>query len=67
MKYFKIVRSWSVKAEDEADAFRLVAADPGKYLESEAVTRTEYKRPQQESAGWTHGIVDQLTGSSRRR
>jgi hypothetical protein len=35
MKYFKIKRTWSVKAEDEAEAFRVVAADPTEHLESE--------------------------------
>ena len=43
MKYFKITRTWSVKAADEAEAIHLVATDPDKYLESETVTRTEYK------------------------
>ena len=65
MKYFKITRTWSVKADDEAEAFRLVAADPTKYLESEAVTRTEYKRPKPE-AGWGAAIRGQLTGAPKR-
>ena len=37
MKYFKITRTWSVKAADEAEAVHLVATDPDKYLESETV------------------------------
>ncbi|MGY1710361.1 hypothetical protein ACI8AC_12715 [Geodermatophilus sp. SYSU D00758] len=62
MKYFKITRTWSVKAESEEEAFKKVAADPHKYLESEAVTRTEYKRPQQGGGGWTAALATQLTG-----
>ena len=66
MKYFKITRTWSVKADDEADAFRLVAADPNKYLESEAVTRTEYKKPKPEQTGWGAAVRNQLLGSTKR-
>ena len=65
MKYFKITRTWSVKADDEAEAFRLVAADPKKHLESEAVTRTEYQKPKQQT-GWGAGFRNQLVGSSKR-
>src|SRR5512135_3709681 len=63
MKYFKITRTWSVKAEDEAEALRQIAADPTKHLESETVARTEYKRRKQET-GWAAGIRSQLTGSN---
>ena len=42
MKYFKITKTWSVKAESEDEAIKQVAADPGQYLDSETVTRTEY-------------------------
>ncbi len=56
MKYFKVTRTWSVRAQDEAEALGLIAAaDSGKYLESESVTRTEYKRPGQET-GWAAGF-----------
>ena len=41
MKYFKITKSWAVKAESEAEALKLVVAEPEKYLDSETVTRTE--------------------------
>jgi hypothetical protein len=61
MKYFKIKRVWSVKAETEEEAFCLVAADPTEHLESEEVTRTEYKKPKQET-GWASGFRNQLTG-----
>ena len=66
MKYFKITKSWSVKAESEAEAIKLVAADQVKYLDSETVTRTEYKRPQQKT-GWGTAIKDQLIGSNGRK
>ena len=51
MKYFKITKSWAVKAESETEAIKLVAADPEKYQDAETVTRTEYKRPQQQLIG----------------
>src|SRR4051794_23298776 len=63
MKYFKIKRTWSVKAEDEAEAFRLVTANPTEHLESEEVTRTEYLKPKQET-GWAAGFRNQLAGHS---
>ncbi|HEX2987917.1 MAG TPA: hypothetical protein VHS06_07075 [Chloroflexota bacterium] len=67
MKYFKITRTWSVKAEDEAEALHQIAADPTEHLESEAVARTEYmKKPKQET-GWAAGIRNQLTGSNSQR
>jgi len=63
MKYFKIARSWVVKAEDEAEAFKLVAANPTEYLDSETVTRTEYKKPQQKT-GWGQALKDQVLGAN---
>ena len=66
MKYFKIKRMWSVKADDESEAFRKVAAEPDKYLESEEVTRTEYKKPLQET-GWSAGLRNQLIGGSNNK
>jgi hypothetical protein len=66
VKYFKITKTWAVKAESEAEAFKLVAAEPAKYLDSETVTRTEYKKPQLKT-GWGHAIKDQLVGSSSTR
>jgi len=63
MKYFKITRSWVVKAEDEAEAFKLVASDQSKYLDSETVTRTEYKKPQQ-NTGWGQTLKDQVLGTN---
>ena len=62
MKYFKITKSWSVKAESEEEAIKQVAADPGQYLESETVTRTDYKKPQQKANGWANGFRAQLLG-----
>jgi hypothetical protein len=66
MKYFKITKTWAVKAESEAEAFKLVAAEPAKYLDSETVTRTEYKRPQPKT-GWGSAVKDQLLGSNSKR
>ncbi len=66
MKYFKITKTWAVKAEDETEAVKLIAADPAKYLDSETVTRTEYKRPQPKT-GCGSAIKDQLTGSNSRK
>ena len=66
MKYFKITRSWVVKAEDEAEAFNLVAAEPRKYLDTETVTRTEYKRPQPQT-GWGNALKEQMLGSNNKR
>jgi hypothetical protein len=67
MKYFKITKTWSVKAESEAEAIKQVSADPGHYLETETVTRTEYKKPQQKAGGWKNGFKDQLLGSESKR
>ena len=39
--YFKITKTWAVKAESEAEAIKLIAAEPMKYLDSETVSRTE--------------------------
>lgn len=66
MKYFKITRTWSVKAEDEQEAARLIETDPGEYLESESVTRTEYKKAKRET-GWAAGIRNQLIGGTSQR
>ena len=62
MKYFKITKSWAVKAESETEAINLVKASPDEYLDSETVTRTEYKKPQQKTGGWTNGFKNQLLG-----
>ena len=66
MKYFKITKTWAVKADSETEAIKLVVADPEKYLDSETVTRTEYKRQQQKS-GWGAAIKEQLIGSNGQR
>jgi hypothetical protein len=62
LKYFKITKSWSIKAESEEEAIKQVAADPAQYLESETVTRTDYKKPQQKNGGWANGFKSQLLG-----
>ena len=67
MKYFKITKSWIVKVKDEeseADAVKLIAAEPKKYLDSETVTRTEYKQKTQQKTGWGTAVKDQLLGSA---
>jgi hypothetical protein len=64
--YFKITKTWAVKAESEAEAIKLIAADPVKYLDSETVTRTEYKKPQPQT-GWGNAIKEQLLGSYSKR
>jgi len=66
MKYFKITRTWVVKAEDETEAFKLVSSNPSKYLDSETVTRTEYKKPQPKT-GWGQTLKNQLLGSNSKR
>ena len=66
MKYFKITKTLSVKAESEEEAIKQVAHNPGQYLESETVTRTEYKKPQQK-AGWANGFKNQLLGATSKR
>jgi hypothetical protein len=66
VKYFKITKTWAVKAEDESEAVKLIAAEPAKYLDSETVTRTEYKR-RQPNTGWGNTIKDQLLGSNSKR
>jgi hypothetical protein len=63
VKYFKTTKTWAVKAESEAEAIKLIAAEPVKYLDSETVTRTEYKRTQQNAGGWINGFKEQLVGS----
>src|SRR5437763_1307283 len=47
VKYFKITKTWAVKAESEAEAIKLITADPVKYLDAESVSWTEYKKPPQ--------------------
>jgi hypothetical protein len=63
VKYFKITKTWAVKAESETEAIKLVVADPEKYLDSETVTRTEYKRPRQQT-GWGTAIKNQVLGTN---
>jgi hypothetical protein len=62
LKYFKIIKSWSIKSESEEEAIKQVAANPSEYLESESVTRTEYKKPQQKTGGWANGFKSQILG-----
>jgi len=62
LKYFKITKTWSIKAESEEEAIKQVASDPAQYLESETVTRTDYKRPHQKAGGWANGFKNQLLG-----
>jgi hypothetical protein len=50
-----------VKAESEEAAFKLIASDPTTYLDSETVTRTEYKKPLK-NGGWGKTIRDQVLG-----
>jgi hypothetical protein len=66
VKYFKITKTWAVKAETETEAIKLIAADPEKFLDSETVTRTEYKKPQPKT-GWGNTVKDQLLGSHSKR
>jgi hypothetical protein len=66
VKYFKITKTWAVKAEDESEAVKLIAAEPAKYLDSETVTRTEYKK-RQPNTGWGSAVKDQLLGSNSRK
>jgi len=66
VKYFKITKTWAVKAESEAEAIKLIAAERLKYLDSETVTRTEYKRPQPKT-GWGSAVKEQLLGSNSKR
>ena len=64
MKYFKITRTWVVKVADaqgEQDARKLIDEKPDEYLDSETVTRTEYKRKQPQS-GWGHAVKEQILG-----
>ena len=66
MKYFKITKTWSVKAESETEAIKLVVAEPDKFLETETVTRTEYKKTKQ-TGGWGTAVKDQLLGTNGKR
>lgn len=67
MKYFKITKSWAVKAESESEAIKLVASAPEEYLDSETVTRTEYKHKPQQKTGWGNAVKDQLLGTNSQR
>jgi hypothetical protein len=67
MKYFKITRSWAVKAETEDEALRLIAEKPTEYLDSETVTRTEYKSKQPTKAGWGQAVKNQVFGQQGNR
>jgi hypothetical protein len=68
LKYFKITKTWAVKAESEAEALKLVVAEPEKYLDSETVTRTEYKRSKfAAGTGWGSAVKEQLLGSNSKR
>jgi hypothetical protein len=67
VKYFKFTKSWVVQVDDkddEPEAKKLIAADPEKYLETETVTRTEYKKRKQQTDGWGTAVKSQLFGSS---
>ena len=69
MKYFKFTKSWVVQVDDkddEPEAKKLIAADPEKYLETETVTRTEYKKTKQ-TGGWGTAVKDQLLGTNGKR
>jgi hypothetical protein len=66
MKYFKITRTWAVKAADEQEALTLIAENPDEYLDSETVTRTEYKRPKPQT-GWGQAVKDQVFGAPSNR
>ena len=66
LKYFKITKTWAVKAESESEAIKLVAAHPEDYLDSESVTRTEYKKSQQQT-GWGTAIKNQVLGTNSKR
>jgi hypothetical protein len=67
VKYFKITKTWAVKAESETEAIKLVAAEPEKYLDAETVTRTEYKKRPQQKTGWATAVKDQLLGANSKR
>jgi hypothetical protein len=67
MKYFKITKSWAVKAESETEAIKLIAAEPEKYLDAQTITRTEYVKPQQKAGSWANGFKNQLLGSDSKR
>jgi hypothetical protein len=65
MKYFKISRTWVVKVPDEQgeqEARTLIEENPDAYLDSETITRTEYKRKQPQT-GWGHAVKEQVFGS----
>ena len=67
MKYFEFTKKWVVQVDDkdeEPEARKLIAADQEKYLKSETVTRTEYKKPKQQTDGWGTAVKSQLFGSA---
>jgi hypothetical protein len=66
VKYFKITKTWSVKAESEAEAIKLVASAPDDFLDSESVQRTEYRR-RQANTGWGAAIKNQVLGTNSKR
>jgi hypothetical protein len=64
VKYFTITRTWKVKVKDEEgeqEARTLITENSDEYLDSETVTRTEYKRKQPQ-AGWGHTVKEQVFG-----
>lgn len=62
MYYFKFTRTHAVKAENEDEARKLITSDPQKYLDSETVTRTEYKR-QPKAPGLVGAAMKQVLGN----
>jgi hypothetical protein len=66
MYYFKITKTWSVHANSEIEAVRVIAANPELHLESETVTRTVYKKPKPKT-GWGTTLKDQLLGSNSKK
>jgi hypothetical protein len=66
VKYFKISRTWQVKAETEEEALSLIADNPDEYLDSETVTRTEYKKPKPQT-GWGQAVREQVFGQQGNR
>jgi hypothetical protein len=63
VKYFKITKTWAVKAESEEGAIKLITSEPEKYLDATTVTRTEYKSHKQ-TGGWGTAVKDQLLGNA---
>jgi hypothetical protein len=64
VKYFTITRTWKVKVKDEQgeqEARKLIDENPDAYLDSETITRTEYKRKQPQT-GWGQAVKAQVFG-----